>query len=131
MKCVDQKCANRVGGVFHAPMQATCSNTEPAHYFQHGHLPLTQRHFSVDWRLHADGFLDLHVHRSLRGSTNKSNRLTNIAREREGGTRRHQRAVSRDRLRRVVATISQCFDSASAPRESRSSAPWRMKAAAC
>src|SRR5262249_19612122 len=74
MKCVDQKRANRVGGVFHAPMQATCSSTEPAHYFQHGHLPLTQRHFFVDWRLHADGFLDLHVHRSIRGSTNKSNR---------------------------------------------------------
>src|SRR5262249_61062473 len=112
-------------------MQATCSGTEPAHYFEHGHLPLTQRHFFVDWRLHADGFFRPTRSQESPGKQKEKQPLANIAREREGETRRHQRAVSRDRLRLAVAPVSQCFDSASAPRESRSSAPWRMKAAAC
>src|SRR5258705_12754470 len=38
MKCVDQEPANRIGQVFHTPMQAACSSTEPAYRFQHGPL---------------------------------------------------------------------------------------------
>src|SRR5262249_43061438 len=38
MKCVDQKLANRVGRVLHAPMPAAGRTREPAHYFQHGSL---------------------------------------------------------------------------------------------
>src|SRR5262249_24719832 len=90
MKYVDQKRANRVGGVFHAPMQATCSSTEPAHYSQHGHLPFPQRRFVVDWRLHADGFSRPTPSRNLRGSTKKSNRLPtspeSVREERAGST---------------------------------------------
>ena len=38
MKGIDQKLADRVDRVFHAPMQAARRSTEPAHYFQHGPL---------------------------------------------------------------------------------------------
>src|SRR5262245_52584904 len=38
MKGIDQKLANRVDRIFHAPMQAARRSTEPAHYFQHGPL---------------------------------------------------------------------------------------------
>src|SRR5262249_44783425 len=107
MKRVDQKRAERVDAVFHAPMQATRRSTEPAHCFQHGPLLVRSATSLVD-RRNADGFLERTFTRIF-GQGQKSN----------GSPARSART-------QTLHPRAQCFDNASAPRESRSRAPWRM-----